>query len=101
MKTIEINGKRFPCRITMGAMLRFNTETGHDVNQMQPDNVTELIIFLWCCVVSASKVDGVEFGMELMDFADQLDPEALTEFFVDMEQEPTNTEKKTVEEPTS
>ena len=32
MKTkIIIGGKEYPCRVTMGALLRFKRETGHDV----------------------------------------------------------------------
>ena len=96
MKTISINGKPYPCRVTMGAMLRFKRETGRDVNQISQDDVSDLVIFLWCCIASASKADGVEFGMELMDFADQLAPEALTGFFKDMEgSNPQDPEKKT------
>lgn len=93
MNKIEINGKQYPCRVTMGAMLRFKRETGHDVSQMDSTDVAELVILLWCCIVSASKADGVEFGMELMDFADQLDPKALTDFYASMKQE--EEEKKT------
>lgn len=93
MKAVEINGKQYPCRITMGAMLRFKRETGKDVTQMNTSDVAELITLLWCCIVSASKADGVEFGMELMDFADQLDPKALTDFYASMKQE--EEEKKT------
>ena len=61
MTKIEINGKEYPCRVTMGAMLRFKRETGHDVSKMDPTDVAELVTLLWCCIVSASKADGVEF----------------------------------------
>ena len=95
MTKIEINGKEYPCRVTMGAMLRFKRETGHDVRKMDPTDVAELVTLLWCCIVSASKADGVEFGIELMDFADMLDPETLTGFYASMEKEPADPEKKT------
>lgn len=103
MKTITINGKTYPCRVTMGALLRFRRETGHDVGQISQDDMSDLITLLWCCIVSACAADGVEFGMELMDFADQLDPEALTAFFTSLDQEsaPQDPEKKTGQEPTS
>ena len=87
MKRISINGKEYPCRITMGAMMRFKNETGKDVSKMDTTDVTEQVTLLWCCIVSASKADGVEFGIGLMDFADMLDPETLTGFYTSMEKE--------------
>ena len=103
MKTITINGKTYPCRVNMAALLRFRRQTGHDVVQISHDDMSDLITLLWCCIVSACAADGVKFGMELMDFADQLDPEALTAFFTSLDQEsaPQDPEKKTGQEPTS
>ena len=95
MTKIEINGKQYPCRVTMGAMLRFKRETGKDASQMDSTDMAELVTLLWCCIVSASKADGVEFGMELMDFADRLDPETLTDFYKSMQNETGDPEKKT------
>ena len=97
MKTITINGKEYPCRVTMGAMLRFKRETGHDASQLDERDVSDLITFLWCCIASASKADGVEFSLSLLDFADRLDPDTLNGFFNEMEQEktPSDPEKKT------
>lgn len=100
MKAIEINGNQYPCRVTMGAMLRFKRETGKDVTQMNTSDVAELVTLLWCCIVSASKADGVEFGMELLDFADRIDQDTTTSFYASMEKEPADTEKKTAQ-PTS
>jgi hypothetical protein len=91
MKAITINGKDYPCRITMGAMLRFKHESGHDVSKMQQDDVADLVTFLWCCVASASKADNVDFTLSVEDFADVLAPETLNGFYADM----SNTEKKT------
>ncbi len=36
--------------------------------------------YLWCCVVSAAKREGKPFDMSLMDFADSLAPEVMTEW---------------------
>lgn len=87
MKRITIDGKEYPCRITMGAMVRFKNETGKDVSKMDTTDVVELVTFLWCCIASASKADGVEFGMSLMDFADRIAPDTITEFCNSMGQE--------------
>lgn len=83
MKTVNINGKDYPCRITMGAMLRFRNETGHDVSAMKSDDLADLVTFLWCCLASACSADRVEFGYSLMDFADSVDPDVIQEFFKD------------------
>lgn len=79
MKKVEItvNGKAYPCRVTMGAMLRFKRETGREVVGMTEWSFSDLCVFLWCCVASASKHEGIDFDMELMDFADSLSPEDL------------------------
>lgn len=68
----------------MGAMLRFKTETGRDVSQLDQSDVSGLVTFLWCCIASASKADGVEFGMSLLDFADRLEPDMITGFTQEM-----------------
>lgn len=77
MKKIQINGKSYPARITMGALLRFKRETGKDVSEVKSTDVSDMVILLWCCVASACKADGVEFGLSLEAFADSLDPEHL------------------------
>lgn len=74
--TIKIGGKEYPCRQTMGALLRFKRETGKEITETD-GSLSEMCVFLWCCVASACKADGVEFGMSLEDFADVLSPEEL------------------------
>ncbi len=76
--TITINGQAYPCRQTMGAMLRFRRETGREVTQMGADALSDRTVYLWCCVRSACQADGVAFDMDLMTFLDSLAPEDLT-----------------------
>ena len=76
--TITINGQAYPCRQTMGAMLRFRRETGREVTQMGADALSDMAVYLWCCVRSACQADGVAFDMDLMAFLDSLAPEDLT-----------------------
>lgn len=73
---ITIDGKDYPFRPTMGAMLRFKRETGREVPAaaMTPSDTA---VWLWCCVASASAADGIPFGLTLMDFCDRLTPEQL------------------------
>ena len=81
MKNIEIvvNGKAYPCRQTMGAMLRFKRETGKEVTEMS-GGLSDACAYLYCCTASACKADGVEFSMSLMEFADSIAPDDLTEW---------------------
>ena len=75
---VTINNVAYPCRPTMGAMLRFKKETGKEVTEMDATSFTELCTYLYCCVASASAADKVPFDMSLMDFADALSPEDMT-----------------------
>lgn len=70
---IKVDGKAYPCRQTMGAMLRFKQETGKEIDAIG-NNVSLICTFLYCCVVSACKHDGIEFDLSLMDFADSISP---------------------------
>lgn len=82
MKKVEItiNGKSYPCRQTMGAMLRFKRETGKEVTDMDGGSLTDICTFLWCCIVSACKADGIPFDMSLMEFADAVSPDDMSEW---------------------
>lgn len=82
MNKIEVivNGEAYPCRPTMGAMLRFKRETGREVTEIQSESFSDMCTYLWCCVASASKHDGKKFDMSLMDFADSITPDDMTEW---------------------
>ena len=77
---ININGEAYPCSPTMGAMLRFKEETGKEITEIDPTSFTDLCTYLWCCVVSGAKREGKQFDMSLMDFADSLTPDDMTEW---------------------
>lgn len=70
--SITVGGKKYPCRQTMGAMLRFKRETGKEVTEIT-DSVTDMLAYMYCCVQAGCKTEGVEFDMTLEDFADCLD----------------------------
>lgn len=71
--TIEIDGNGYPARETMGAMLRFKRATGREATEMDGKSITDMATYMWCCVASACKHDGVEFGYGLDDFCDSAD----------------------------
>ena len=75
---VVINNVAYPCRPTMGAMLRFKKETGKEITEIDGSSCTELCTYLYCCVASASAADGIPFSMSLMDFADAINPDDMT-----------------------
>lgn len=81
MKTIkiEIDGKEYPMRVTMGAMSIFEKETGRDVSEMS-GSVLDTCVFVYGCVKSACRKDGVDFPYTLDDFLDSCDVETVTEW---------------------
>lgn len=78
--TITINNKEYPCRQTLGAMLRFKRETGKEVTEMDAGSITDTLTFLYCCIKSECKNENIEFNMSLDDFADALSPDDLEEW---------------------
>lgn len=89
MVKVDVGGKEYPCRVTMGALVWFKRESGHDVSKMSQEDVSELALFLWCCVKSASNADGVEFPLDFQTFADHLDAEDLQRFYSSMGEKKT------------
>lgn len=93
---ITVNGKAYPCRPTMGAMLRFKRETGKEVTEIDGSSLSDVVTYLWCCVVSACKADGVGFGMSLMDFADSISPDEMSGWAEENSGKPEENEKKSL-----
>ena len=48
MNTIRIAGKDYPCRMTMGAMLRFKQQMGYEVTAVNGESFTDNLTLLWC-----------------------------------------------------
>ena len=97
MKKIQVYGKEYPMRITMGAMRRFKRLTDKDVSQMGAD-LDLMIVFLYCCVASACNADGVEFDLDPDTFADGLEMDVLNDFAQTM-QGSDDSKKKTEQAP--
>lgn len=75
MKDFEIKIKdvKYPCRVTLRAMLKFKQLTGRDWGQLDGNGVSDMITFLWCCVWAVCQTDGNEFPYELDEFSGHLD----------------------------
>lgn len=69
---VTIDGKEYPIKMTMGAMLRFKQETGKEVSEIG-DSLTDNATLIWCCIKSACAHDKVKFDISLMDFADSIE----------------------------
>lgn len=94
---VLINGVAYPCRPTMGAMLRFKKETGKEITEISSTGFSDLCTYLYCCVASASAADGVPFDMDLLTFADALSPEQMNDWAASLQAEaeaPAKAEKK-------
>nr|DAU40733.1 MAG TPA: tail assembly chaperone protein [Caudoviricetes sp.] len=91
LQKLKVGGREYPCRVTMGAMVRFKRATGKDVNQLNQSDISELVQFIYCCVQSACKADDVAFDVDFETFADQLEPDSLNSFYAQM----GDAEKKT------
>ena len=85
MVKISINGKEYPCRVTMGAFIDFKNETGREASEISSSSVSDMIVFIWCCIKSACRHDKVEFPYSLEEFADASDPETLNAFYAETE----------------
>lgn len=83
---VTINGVKYPCRPTMGAMLRFKKETGREITDIDAKSFTDLCTYLYCCVASASAADKVNFSMSLLEFADALNPDDMNEWTAQLQQ---------------
>lgn len=92
MRSIEIDGKSYPCRVTMGALLRYRQQTGEDVSDLRADDMTGVFTFLWCCIKSASDADGVEMPFGVMEMADKVSPQQFAQWSQSVQGEPSKDE---------
>ena len=92
---ISVGGRDYPCRATMGALLRFKRETGKEVSEIGAGDVSELLTYLWCCVCSACAADGVTFDLSLEEFADLCPMDAFKDWSAALASGSASAEKKT------
>lgn len=71
-KRIKVNGREYPAAATMGAYLLYEQETGCEATTIDPSDLPSLLAWLWCCVASACRRDGISFDIPLSSFADHL-----------------------------
>jgi hypothetical protein len=79
MNKITVNGKEYPLRVTLGAFVNFKRNRGIDINEAGND-VDAVCYFMYECVRSACRVDGVQFELSFEEFADRIDLTELANF---------------------
>lgn len=75
MKTVRINGKDYPARFVMGAMLLYKRETGEDVSELKQDDVEGMLRLMWCCIKCASQAEKVDFEYDFETFCNTITPQ--------------------------
>ncbi len=78
------DGKEYPCRITMGAMIRFKRMTGRDISEMD-GSVDDMATLIYCATASACAADGKKFEYTRDEFCDRLDSDEMTNFAANMQ----------------
>ncbi len=91
---ITLEGKEYPCRVTMGALLRFKRETGRELSEMSEGSLSDVLTYLWCCVCSACAADGIAFDYSLDDFADRCTMEDVNAWSSQLSAEDSGKKKK-------
>lgn len=74
---LTINGTTYPCRLTMGALVRFAEVTGHEYSEFT-GSLSDACAFIWACLKSASEREKIPFPYDFMEFCDNVDPEDIT-----------------------
>lgn len=95
LRRLKVAGRELPCRVTMGAMVRFKREAGYDVSELDTKNLEDMVRFVWCCVASACRADKVDFDMDVDEFADNLEADDINGFYAGL----SDPQKKTTMTP--
>ena len=75
MKTVRINGKDYPDRFVMGAMLLYKRETGEDVSELKQDDVEGMLRLMWCCIKCTCQAEKVDFEYDFETFCNIITPQ--------------------------
>ena len=81
-------------RISLVVLSFCDTHICIEITQINPSSFTDLCTYLWCCGASAAKREGKSFDYTLMDFADSLTPETMTEWNSSIMKDSEGTEEK-------
>ncbi len=66
-------GRKFPTRMTMGALVMFKDMTGSDISKgMENMDLVTFTMLLYSCIKSACRADGIEFSPTFEEFCDRV-----------------------------
>lgn len=78
IKKVEIEGKSYPCYMTMGALILYKRMTGCEMSEVKTPTIEETMDIVFCVLKSACKANSVEFPFEdSIDLACHLTPEQM------------------------
>ncbi len=66
---VTVDGKEYPIKMTMGALIRFEQETGKPFSS-ENLSTSDVAAMMWCCLKSACDHDKVPFDIAAKDFPD-------------------------------
>lgn len=91
---IEIDGEEYTAESSLGAMLLFKKETDREVTEIS--GLSDSIVWLWCCVKSASAKTDRPLTLDCQEFADRCTMEVLQEWSrIQQSEKESETKKKT------
>lgn len=67
MKKVTIDGKDYPFRLTVGAMVAYERVTGEDFSKFNGENIEKMLCIIFYGIKSACKADSVEFPYQSPD----------------------------------
>lgn len=74
MKYITIQGKQYPFRLTIGAMVRYKHDTGEDFSEFKGNDMEKLGMIVYHGTRSACRAEGIDFPFEkkedMLDYID-------------------------------
>lgn len=77
--TVTIGGVNYPCRLTMGAYVRFRQMFEKETHEADYKNSAELCGFIYCVIASACNADKIEFPHDFQSFVDSITREEFDE----------------------
>ena len=82
MKHVTIKGKRYPFRLTIGAMVAYKKAVGEDFSKFNGEDMEKMLHIIFYGIKSACKADGIEFPYQSPDeIADYIDMGQINDLF--------------------
>lgn len=101
MKKVTINGKEYPCTLTIGVLKKFKDETGKEIDEVK--DVFSVCTLLFMAAVTACKKEKTTFPWDsaeaLMDDIELSEIESITAGLFGVERKTDGADQKKTDEP--